>query len=130
MTAKVAKGTVFEDGGATFLARVRGNSGAAITQASLSTITCKVFDLDVAPDTSILAPSVVIASTVFDTMQGASFSDARWTADATGYNFLHEMPATAFPDGQRRYRVEYKFTPVSGAVFWLVFEVLALEIRS
>ena len=115
----------FEDGGATFMARVLGNDGAAITQSSISTITCAVYDLSTStPTVAILAPSLVVATVVFDTLQ----TDARWTADATGYNFLHAMPATAFPTGKHTYKVEYKVTPASGAVFWLVFEGFAEEI--
>src|SRR6187402_145567 len=100
----------FEDGGATFMARVLGNAGTAITQATISSITCNVYDMT-APTVAVISPTVTVNSVVFDTLQ----TDARWTADTTGYNFLHAMPATAFPTGKRNYKVEYKFTPTSGA---------------
>ena len=122
---------VFEDGGATCLARVVGHSGAAITQASLSTITCAVYDLDSAtPDTAVVAPTVTISTSVFDTLQGAAGADARWTTDQTGYNFLFALPATSFPTGKHKYAVEFKFTPASGAVFWVVYEMEAEKIRT
>lgn len=114
--------TVFEDGGATFLARVLGNAGTAITQATITSITYAVYDLSTTtPTTAVISGTLVVASTVFDTLQ----TDARWTADSTGYNFLHAMPATAFPTGKHQYKVEYKVTPTSGAVFWIVFEGFA-----
>lgn len=119
------KGYVVEDGGATFLARVNGNTGVAITQALLSSITVKVFDLDsTTPDTSIYSATVSISSCVFDTLQ----TDAIWTEDTDGYNFKHAMPASAFPTGGHNYRIEYLFTPTSGEVFWVLFEVLAIGV--
>lgn len=133
MSAKVFQSVVFEDGGATFLARVYGNSGSAITQASLSSITCKVFDLDsTTPDTAILTPTVTIASVVYDTLQtgGLWVDDNGDALDSVGYNFAHAMPATAFPTGGHRYRIEYKLTPASGEVFWIVFEATATDVRT
>lgn len=105
--------SVFEDTGAVIMARVYGNAGTAITQASLSSIVCKVYDLTNG-DTLIATRTLVIASVVFDTLQT---SDPRWTEDDTGYNFLDVVEATNFPEGGRTYRLEYKFTPASGQVF-------------
>jgi hypothetical protein len=123
----VVKAVVWEDGGATVLARVLGNSGAAITQASLTGISYKVFDLQSAtPDTAIATGTVTVATSVFDTLQ----TDAIWSADSTGYNFKHALAATCFPNGDRTYRVEYLFDPASGENFWLVCELSAKAVRT
>lgn len=127
MSAGVIKGTVIEDGGATMLARVVGHSGAAITQASLTSISYKVFDLDgTTPDTAILSGTATVSSVVFDTLQ----TDSRWSEDSTGFNFAHALAVTAFPSGDHRHRIEYLFTPASGAVFFVLFEVAAIDVRT
>jgi hypothetical protein len=116
---KAVQATVLQNGGAQILARMLGGAGTLITQATIDTITCAVVDLG---DTSTIlsTPDVVVADTVFDTIQGADSTDARWTKDETGYNFLHELPAGSFVIGNRSYAAHYKFTPASGEVFWLV----------
>lgn len=118
---------VWEDGGATCLARVRGADGNYITQASLIGITYKAFDLSSStPDTATSTGTVSIASSVFDTLQ----TDSMWTTDDTGYNYRHTIPASVLATGDHVYRVEYKFDSVSGEDFFLVFELLAQAIRS
>ena len=126
-SSDITKATVWEDGGATCLARVLGNAGTAITQASLTSIGCKVFDLNsTTPETAVSTPTVTIASAVFDTLQ----TDARWTVDSTGYNFLFVIAASVLTTGDHRYRVEFKFTPASGEVFWLVYELHAQAVST
>jgi hypothetical protein len=119
----IIRGRFFEDGGATVLARVIGQAGSNITQASLSTITYAIYAAETG--TSVATGTVTISSSVYDTLQT---SDARWTHDTTGYNFTHALTASNFASGDKRYRVEYKFTPVSGEVFWLVCELQALQV--
>ena len=117
----IAHKEIHEDAGATFMARILGNAGTPITQAGLTSITCKVIDLDSdTPATAVLTPSITVSGVINDTLQT---SDARWTADTTGYNFLDAMPATAFPSARHRYVVQYTFTPTSGAVFVVEFHV-------
>ena len=123
---EILKVSVFEDTGAVIMARVYGNAGTPITQASLASIVCKVFDLSDG-NTLIATRTLTIADVVFDALQT---SDARWTTDSTGYNFLDAVPATAFPNGGRTYRLEYVFTPVSGQPFALVAEVDAVNLLS
>lgn len=121
--AVVTTGTVFEDGGATFLARVVGNNAANITQATINGITYKVFDLTEIPGKLITSGTLTVSDVVFDTLQ----TDSRWTKDSTGYNFRHNMPPSAFPEGNRQYQVEYLFDPTSGEDFLVVFKVSATE---
>lgn len=116
------KGFVWEDGGATTLARILGLDGDLIVQADVSTITCLVYDITSAA--SIITPTVTVASAVFDTLQ----TDARWSVDTTGFNFSYALPATAFPTGEHDYRIEYKFTPASGAAYFVVYQVHSREV--
>lgn len=118
------RGVAWEDGGATCLARIVGLSGSNITQAVVSSIACTVYDVTGA--VSIITPSITVSSVVFDTLQ----TDSRWDVDSTGFNFAHALPATAFPTYGHVYRVEYKFAPVSGAAYYVVFEVTAQRVYS
>lgn len=120
--------TVFENGTPVNMGRVTGNDGAVITQASLSTITYTIYLVD-ANDKNIRTVvdehedvSVAVASTVYDTLQT---SDDRWTVDATGYNFLHQVDVSvnaACSLRGRTYHIVYEFTPASGQVFSCEFE--------
>lgn len=101
----------------TTLARVVGNAGTAITQATISTIVCKVFlESGSTPDTAVVTPTVTVSSAVFDTLQ----TDSRWTKDGTGYNFRFTVPGTSLTVDGGRYRVEYLFTPTSGDAFTVI----------
>ncbi len=139
MDAQDFSGIVREDGSATILGRLvaRDGTGAAtgvrgegdfIKQADLSTITCSVFDLDGgSPEVAISTPTVTIADDVLDV---PVTSNAIWTKDGTGYNFLHDLPVATFPTGDNKYRVEYKVTATGGAVSWGVWEVTALKVNT
>lgn len=128
-----------EDGSATVLGRLtaRNGTGAAtgvagegnwLKQADVSTITCAVYDLDSAtPSTAISTPTVTVSSAVLDTPVTTT---VLWTVDTTGYNFIHDLAATAFPTGSRRYSVEYKVTLTGGAVLWGVYEGQARPVRT
>lgn len=127
IATETIRGKIWEDAGATLMARIVGQDGSNITQASLTAITCKVFDLNSAtPDTAVSTPSITIADVVFDTLQ----TDSRWSFDTTGYNFRHSPSSANFSAGDHRYRIEYKFDPVSGDDFFVVFEVMAHPVRT
>ncbi len=117
---------VWEGFGATALARIKGADGANITQASLTGITCTVYDLS--DGSTVVTPTVVVADSVFDTLQTG---DARWEdakgGDLTGFNFEFALPDTAFPVGGQEYRVTFAFDPVTGADFPLVYLATAKE---
>lgn len=122
MAAEVAKAYVWEDSGAALMARVVGNDAAAITQATVTSIERKTYDLDSAtPTTATDETTLTVSTVVFDTLQ----TDARWTEDSTGYNLRDDVDDTIFATGGHRYRVEYVVEPSSGAKFHVVFEVLA-----
>lgn len=117
MSLVIAKATIWEDAGCQCMARVYGNTGVAITQASLTSITCSVYNL--ATETSIATPTVTISTSVFDTLQ----TDARWTFDPTGYNFRFEVAASAFASPNVIHIVHFIFDPTSGENYGVGFEV-------
>lgn len=122
--AEIPTAVIFEDSAAICMARVLGNAGTAITQADIDSITCKVYDLaDTA--SAVDEPTVTVSNAVFDALQT---SDPRWTEDDTGYNFLFVVPATAFPEGGKEYRVEFKFSPASGEPFHYAVTITTLAI--
>ena len=119
--ATIGKGTVFEDGASSFMARVAVGSGVNMVQSDITSIACEVFN---SLDASVATPAVTVSTSVHDTLQ----TDARWVpdVDSTGYNFRFDMPATVFATGGR-YTVEFMFTPTTGAQdnFPVVFKVAA-----
>lgn len=102
------------------MARVLGNDGAAVLQSNVASINAKMFDIESDPTADLLTNRVLtVASVIFDALQA---SDARWTVDTTGYNFLYVLPAEDLPD-PTTYRVEVTITPSSGGVFPIVYEL-------
>lgn len=127
-TVGIARHVVWEDSIAYVLARIVGGSGLPILQADVSAIACTVYDDHAAdPTAAIVSLTVAVVSAVYDTLQTG---DVRWTEDATGFNFLHKLPAAAFPTGGHTYRVEYRFTMANGDSFPVVVELTAQAIRS
>lgn len=122
----IVQAAIWEDGDATYLARIKFNGLAAtgFTQASLTSITRTIFDTDSAtPTTAIATDILVIASVVFDTLQ----TDGRWTIDETGYNFRDSMGGSNFTD-PNAYRVEYAFLSTGGAKYKARCELDAQEL--
>jgi hypothetical protein len=122
----ITKAIVIENSCATLLARIRAEDGSYPVQADISTVTCKVFDLDTSTEISP-APTFTAASTVFDTLQT---SDPRWTVDATGFNFAAKLAGSNFPEGDTTYQVEIKITPVSGNAFYVVYDLDTFNLLS
>jgi len=114
-----ASGQVWEDGGATLMARILDNDGSAAQQGDISSISRDVWDLDTSTTSAVDTSAVAVATSIYDTLQ----TDSRWTEDSTGYNFLDTVAAALLANGNHRYRVEYKFTPASGQVYWAVFSL-------
>lgn len=122
--------TIWEDGGATCMARIFAWTGIAAVQDTFDTdgsITRYIYNVT-ANTTIDSGTGLTIATVVFDTLQ----TDARWTADTTGYNFRDEIADTNFLTGNSHYLVEYMFNPDtgSGADFPVVFDLYAQGIRS
>lgn len=125
--------------GVTLFARLRGNAGALITQASLTSITYAVLDLT--SGVSLGTGTFAVSTTVYDALQQG---DPRWQVDtvaapgrdgSSGYNFAGTLPASLFVArtieaidllaGQQpaphEIQAEVIFTPVSGEPWRVVF---------
>ena len=121
--ATIWKGSMFEDSGASPMARIVGNDGVNIVQADVTSIYRIIYNA--ATGVVVQASTeITVANAVFDTLQ----TDARWSYDDTGYNFRDDAPAAQFASGSVVYRIEYKFTPASGEVWHVVFQPSAVEL--
>lgn len=121
MSAAIKVAKVIEGAGAVLLARVVGNAGTPITQASLSSISRLVYVPATA--TSVSSGTLTISSVVYDALQTGDL----WAADSEGYNFKDTIGASTLSEGNTVYRVEYKFTPTSGEVFKVLFDLTTVE---
>jgi hypothetical protein len=127
ITHQVSRFAVLEDSNFSLMWRLYGADAALITQASLSSITFTVWDLEATdPSSSTASGTLTVSSVVHDTLQ----TDDRWTADVVGYNFRHDVAATICTTGGHSYRFEYVFTASGGEVFHLVAIVTAQQIMT
>lgn len=104
-----------EDTGKTLLARIVNPSGTLATQATITSIRRTVRYQD-----GVASSTTISTTSVYDTIQGSSFSDLRWTVDATGFNFIDEVPASLL-SSPGHVSVGYLFDPTSGedyAIEW------------
>lgn len=120
----IHKAEFFEDSGGSLMARVVGPDAATVTSTMLSGITYSVYDT-AEPSTSLVnASTLTIANVIYDTLQ----TDARWTRDATGYNFRYDAQSTELPAGKKKYRFEFRFAPVSGQPFHTAWEITTVDL--
>lgn len=93
LTRPLVTGMAIPDGsGVTLLARLRGQGGAYVTQASLSAIGWAVTDLTVG--IQLGTGTFTVGQVIYDSIQ---LNDPRWQVDVGGYNFLAVLPASLFP---------------------------------
>lgn len=109
---------VFEDSSAWLLARVVGMANTNITQASIASITLRVYSR--APESTAVDDPAVVASrtlvkadVVFDSLQTDSGWDVTKDPDGLGFNLKVEVLATDIPQGSEKYRFELRFTDTS-----------------
>jgi hypothetical protein len=131
---------MLEDNPLTVMDRIKGTGGAAITQATINTITYRVFQYDNYNDLLLdqngsevgVQASITKADAVFDTLQ----TDDYWTEveggppDDEGYNFRFTVPPARFPSASKFYRVEITFTPTTGDAFKIVWAVSTTAVAS
>jgi len=124
MSSTPTLATIYEDTAITCMARIQGDDAVNITQSDVTSITLKTFINYGTTATS--TPAVVVADSVFDALQ----TDARWTKDATGYNFRYQIPSTTFDTGDSTYRCEFLFDMASQPDLFVIFSVDTVEVLS
>jgi hypothetical protein len=126
-----ARGTVNVGGTVACMARVRNvDTAAYITPSTVSTITYSIYSLDESTQARTAvsahsAVSVVVASSVYDTLQ----TTLGWDDDTTGFNFRHVINISsnaAFATVNTTYVVEFTITPTSGQKILVPFKVVAI----
>jgi hypothetical protein len=125
MNEVIAKAIVIENTSVVCLARVRASSGSYLTQATTTSLTVKVFNLnDRSQSGATQTPSKT--SCVFDTLQ----TDARWSEDSTGYNLAVPITADYLTDGNIVYQVECKLVTTDSMPFYILWQVQTKDILS
>ena len=102
-------------------ARLQSFKGEIVTPQTIQAISYRVFDCG----TEVADGSLVVTECIFPTLQ----RDDSWTKDGIGYNFLGEIPGSAFPAGNKIYRVEIRVTPYQGNFLTLMYDVTTVEQR-
>lgn len=125
-SAVIASGSVFEDTTFVLLGRILGLDGAAIQQIDVSAIAYQIFDLHVSATVADTTGTLVIADTIFDTLQ----TDAQWDVDSTGYNFRWQVLSNALTAPGHTYRIEVKFTAGTNEDFWAIWTLNTLSVYS
>ena len=110
MSCDTVTGCVAEDSTFSVMLRLQVD-GSNATQSALSSITWKAWN-ERNVGTVHASGTLTVSSVVFDTLQ----TDGRWTADATGYNFRHDITQATFTD-PGRYVIEYTVTMTGGNSF-------------
>jgi hypothetical protein len=116
----------FANVGVTLMNLVTQN-GIACTPGSINGITRTTWQENGGNPLAIEADTaLVVANTLFASIQGANGSDPKWKTDLIGYNFLDVVPPTSFP-AKDRYTVSYAFTPALGQPFAVPWKVVILS---
>ena len=132
LTTGLITGSVRALSGSTLMARIRGNNGTLLTQASVSSIVWTCTNLA----TAIVSASgtLVVSQSVYNDLQQA---DPRWTRDSAdapgpdgyfGYNFAFGLPAAALPQGGVRFQVDTVFTPTVGEQFRVSWSFVPVQV--
>jgi len=130
-TVQDIQGEVFKNASVILLARIVGEDGGPVTQATISSISYTIYELDEAdPDSQTpvsghTAVSVSVANSIFDELQ----LDELWSVDSEGYNFKHVVDISqdqAFAQAGIQYQVRFELTPTTGQVIIARFKLRAL----
>lgn len=123
--ALITTGQVIENSAAVLLRRIRNQLGDPFVPADFSAVTWKVYDItDPADEELVDSGTFTIADVVLPAL------DTGYLAfDEEGYNVIIQAPGAWWPEAGD-YRVEVKFTPVTGDAFYQLWEVEATNIYS
>jgi hypothetical protein len=119
----ITQAVSLERSSVTQLARVTDASGAAVGPDDVTSIVVKIFNRDSA--SLVEAPTLAPADVFLDELT----TDARWTIDATGFNFALPLTGAAFP-GAGDYRVEIKVQPTDGGAYYIAYDLEILNLFS
>ena len=113
------RGTAFEQSTPAMLARLVGPAGQHVVPADLASCYYSIFQVDLA-NHDTLTPvdghddvELDVNEVFYDSLQ----TDAAWTRDAVGYNFRHDLDASAnepLPTAGLTYQVRYEATAIDG----------------
>ena len=100
-------------------------AGSYVTQASVASISYKVFDT--ADGAVVTGPtSLSVSAVIFDALQQDS---TLWTVDSVGFNFKTVLTGTTcFPNANKRYRVECQFVMASGSPVFAAWDVTTKDL--
>ena len=121
---QVHRATVVEDTPFYVLSMVKVKDSShnliGVQQSDISTITRRV---SVAGVEVLASTAITISTSVLNTV-----STGNIFVGTAGFNFIDLVPATAVPDGNKTYRVEYIFTLTSGVAFPLLVDAATIEV--
>ena len=131
MGVVVGSAEILEDTGCICRARVVAGSTAPIVKTDVASFTRHIFDEDsTSPNTALTTVSVTSPTTA---AIHATLQTSGWGEDAVGYNFENAVhpSSVVFAKPNRRYRVEYSFTPASPGVprFKALFRAVTKGVR-
>lgn len=126
----ITEAKVYQNGEAIFMAQVQGLNGELVKKADVTEIDGYVVIVEGSGQviTVVLDNAdftIDVDDVVFDT---PVTGDSRWTMDEVGYNFLYQMQREAFPQGGKKYRVEFRFTMQDGSFVYATFAPTSIPV--
>ena len=125
MSSTPTLATIYEDTAITCMARIQGDDAENIVKSDVTSISLKTFLNYGTTETATIVP--VVDTSVFNTLQD---SDARWTKDSVGFNFLYQIDEVVFDTGDSTYRCEFKFSMNDQPDLFVIFSVDTVEVLS
>lgn len=118
---------VLENSPVVLMGSIRAPNGLVVLQSDIASATLKVFDVsrDASDPSGYVGTQVgstinlTPISSVFYNTPVNSTTDARWTNDDEGYNFLYVLDGSYITAGTKNYAVEVRITPTTGLPYSL-----------
>ncbi len=123
--------TVFQDGTATFMARIVDFNGALVKPSDVDSITYSVYLLDnicMPESRKAIVGHTNVALNVFEVLFNQLQTNPQWTEDDKGFNFcwtLNVSSANAFTLAGRHYLVEIRLV-AKGVPFLVRYRLFVL----
>lgn len=120
MTKPIIQGSVDEDADCAILAYCLTLGGVPITRAGIASMAFSVFDTFTATAVDGYDWADVAVSSVVPSEPQTQALDPRWNRTSGGANFIHELPAEAFPLSDRRYAYQCRAIEAGSGQTWYV----------